>query len=40
MTELMKVVIARQISGGVAATLRTLGALKARMAELRNNKGN
>lgn len=40
MTELMKVVIARQISGGVAATLRTLGALKARMAELRNHKGN
>ncbi len=40
MTELMKVVIARQMSGGVAATLRTLGALKARMAELRNSKGN
>lgn len=38
MTELMKVVIARQLSNGIGATLRTLSALKARMAELRSPK--
>lgn len=38
MTELMQAVIARQLSGGIGATLRTLGALKARMAELRSSK--
>ncbi len=38
MTELMRAVIARQLSNGIGATLKTLGALKARMAELRSSK--
>ena len=38
MTDLMQAVIARQLSGGIAATLKTLGALRARMAEIRNHK--